>query len=806
MSALLFVGAQAHGQCTTVIGTKLTIKSATDDTKDKLVWKTKDASVDLLIDDPSTSTTTVELFDADGRVLLADLGPGSGPSWSPRGTPISRWVYKGRTDPNNDDGIERIISDSDKFKFTGRGVNLDEIRAPLPLPIVMRLTTGSRCFDAVFDGCKKNTGEKIVCKASCEPTSIQAEPGADRVIAIDALNSVPWQDRVRAFNMGVTSLEQSAGGRTRGVELIDRMFDDRPGRQVRMKYGPSSWPSLGFDAACDWLGQEPAIDPIAAYWVSTGAQVEMRLMGQPAAFSSSCDPVGCAGRMKPGGSSCVCQATANDFGRFIPHAYSQAWKDHWKCVLRHYANLGVRRFEVWNEPDQPDFFLGNWAQLQSNPTQWQQDLEMDFIEMFEQMRLALEEARDELDPAVAAEIEIGGPAMSTIEGTIGNAVSPSLPTVLSDVTLGPGDGDLDFVSAHFYTSDPGLPFVSGAVGDLRSFVPPAWGPVRLELNEWNIGLGANHPCQDADANPANGLQAPDAGQDASAGCDHRGAGYAAYMLAGMVSAGDDVQGVVFEALANGNAERCDMIESSLGLFTKHGLPKPYAAVHWAVSQMDWRLLGAAQETLGDKSLGWIAAQDQGGVVHVLIGQFDSTQRDHFSRQYASRGNDPIALFSDCGCASAAVPSACIEQKITASGGTVSGLLAQCPGLTAAAAADVLTSAAAALNRVEGSTATVALDIGGLGCRGSFHVEVFTTGPGQSTADLWRSLPGPHQGETQCTSLLAQAIDDHPYDWLGLQDQLWDLIRTPTQTFTLRSGDRFPVLEVPAYGSVYVQIR
>jgi hypothetical protein len=77
------------------------------------------------------------------------------------------------------------------------------------------------------------------------------------------------------------------------------------------------------------------------------------------------------------------------------------------------------------------------------------------------------------------------------------------------------------------------------------------------------------------------------------GCDHRGAGYTAFMLAGFATSGADVMPYVFEPFANGGSERCDMLENSLGLFTRHGLPKSTAAAHWAIDQMGWRSRWAA---------------------------------------------------------------------------------------------------------------------------------------------------------------------------------------------------------------------
>ncbi len=790
---------EVHGQCVQVTGRKLDILSSIDDARDRITWDARDDAGRLLLPDPTAGTTTFELEDASGPVLNATLQEESAAGWRSSRVPPVRWTYSRRTDPASPDGVERVTSVPKKLFFKGKGPDLDEIRVPLIEPITMRVTTATgACFETKFAGCSRNDDGRVLCRKGCT-ASAPPPQGADRTIVLDTAGAQPWDDRLRAFNFSIQNIS-GASFFPRAIELLDRMFDPRPGRQVRLEYGPAHWPSWGFDASCSWVGAgSPPIeagqcttagtgflrlDQIAACLASTGADLEMRLQGQPAMFSPQCTG-SCTGRMLPGG-SCSC---GGSFQRVPPTAYDATWRDHWKCVLKHYAALGVRRFEIWNEPDQPSFFVGN---------------ESDFVAMFEQMRLALEEARDELDPAVRDAIEIGGPAMSTVDGAIGSAPGPSLPVLYTAVAAGLGDHDLDFVSAHAYTGDPGLPFAAGWVDELRSFAPNAWTDVRLELNEWGLGLGGQKPCDDDDP-LTPGLQAPASGQGLGDGCDHRGAGHMAYMLAGMLAAGTDVQPYVFEVFANSYAQRCDMVETGLGLFTSHGLPQPSAAVHWAASQMRGQLLGVQQETLTDRSLGWIAALDETGTVHVLLGQFDGTQTDHFSRRYASDGNDSQALGGDCGCSTASCTQARFADAL-ANPDPVARLQVICPGLDVAEATDAIAAAQHALTRQEHTDTTVALDLRGLTCRSGFTVDVYTTGPGQSTAEVWRSKSGPHQTATTCDANLAAAMDAYPYDWEALQDDLWDVITTPTQTFSVAPGDPMPLIAVPAYGSVYVTIR
>lgn len=787
--AVAMLGAtRAGADCVALDGKRLHIRSQSDDARDRISWKAKDPAGRLLLLDPTAGTTTIELVDRNGVVLTARTSADNAVGWksSPGRPPIRSWSYSGNRDPAAPMGITRIKTTATMVDFTGKGADLDEIRAPLVEPLVMRLTTPTGgCFEATYKGCSRNDSGQVTCMDTCPSQALPPPAGADRTIVLDPAQCTPFEDRLRGFNVDIQNIS-GVNFETRGLDLLDRMFDPRPGRQIRLGYAPSHWPPGGFDASCQWLGgAEPRLDSLATRFAGSGAEVQLQMRGQPAMFSPGCVGV-CDNRMVPGG-NCTC---GPDYAKVPPLAYDAAWREHWKCALKHYAALGVRRFEIWNEPDNAEFFIGT---------------EAEFLALFEAMRLALEEARDELDPAVRDAIEIGGPANSQVEGAIAGAPGPLLPTLYASVAGGSGDANLEFASVHMYTGDPGLPFAAGWVDTLRSYVPSAWG-ARLDINEWNVSLGHNHPCDDDD--PATpGIQAPAAGASpqSSEGCDHRGAGYAAYMLPGFLNAGTDVQPYVFDVFANGYSERCDMMETSLGLFTKHGLPKPTAAVHWAASQLRGRLLGAAQETLTEKSIGWIAAHDEAGTIHLLIGQFDVSQRDLFRRSYQSHGHGGTTLAADCNCAT----QQCLDGRFStalADPDPVARLMSLCPGLNQTEATDAIAAAQLALSRQEGTTTTVALDVRSLSCRDTFTVEVFTVGQGSSTTDVWRAEPGPHQGATICDAGLAATIDAHPYDWSGIQDRLWDTIRTPTTTHTVAAGQSIPVLTVPAYGSVYVRIR
>jgi hypothetical protein len=194
----------------------------------------------------------IELLDADGQVLSATIPSGSA-GWTSRGTPASSWTYNSRLDPSQAEGVQRIKLRASQIDFRGKGENLNELRSPLPLPLKMRLTAGNRCYEAVFEGCTKNEAGRIQCKESCTPANLTSGSGSDRTIVLDLADSQPWEDRFRSFNMGITSLRQNAGGRTRALELMNRVFTARPGRNIRLKFAASNqWPTLGFDDQCQW--------------------------------------------------------------------------------------------------------------------------------------------------------------------------------------------------------------------------------------------------------------------------------------------------------------------------------------------------------------------------------------------------------------------------------------------------------------------------------------------------------------------------------------------------------------------------
>jgi hypothetical protein len=109
-----------------------------------------------------------------------------------------------------------------------------------------------------------------------------------------------------------------------------------------------------------------------------------------------------------------------------PPADLAEWRELVERTVTVAADEGVRRFEVWNEPDNPLFFQGSLA---------------DYLEMYGAAARAVEDV--EADRGV--DLQVGGPA----------AVGPD-PVYIQGLLEGAAARDLplDFVSWHWYANSP----------------------------------------------------------------------------------------------------------------------------------------------------------------------------------------------------------------------------------------------------------------------------------------------------------------------------------------------------------------
>ena len=806
----------AAASCVAIEGGKLLIRPAAGNRHSKVKWKAKDrgASPDFIVSDPTRGAVTVELL-ATGQTFSVTVGPAAPPAWKAKGSPLREWSYKARKDPAAADGVLLVRSSRDLFLFKGKDGFVDQFVAPLALPATLRVTDGTgACFEATFSACTKNDDKKVKCEAdppTCSGGGLPALTGADRAVILDPSAAVAFPDPnpLRAANIDI--LNSGVGTLSEQVGFLDDMFgsaSDVPGkRRLRLDFRDIRWPTQSFDANCEWAGvvsgnePEPQLDQVLSYLSPASEEIMLRLWGTPAFLSPDCDPVGCAGRMRPGGACTCTNPDKGGFSRFPPRSYGPKFQQYWACVLKHYAARGVRLFEVWNEPDQTP---GSFRRNPGDPASAQQQ----FIEMFANIVSVLKNVRD-TDPALAPirnEIKIGGPTLSRYDAGI-ETTSPSMPVILSNIdqTVGP----LDFVSFHLYSIDPGEPFAAGVLEQVRDWVPPSWPNVELSVNEWQTWLTVAEAC-DWNEN----LEAPVAGHGPSVGCDHRGAGFAAYILAGFLAAdtafapdGFDVGPYVFEVNDRGDRAPDDFYESGMGLLTAHALPKPEAALIWAGSQLRGQMLGVGHEVLGDRSLGWIAAEDESGTVHMIAGQFDSSADMHFTRVYRAAGYSNDNLIADCQCTSgdSQQEASCVQGKLTAIAAApdrAGAIASECPGADAGETAAMLDGLAARDARASlvGQPLRLALGLEGAPCGRSYTVEVFEFGPGQSTTAAFRAMQGPPSVFGEFDGLHTDA------EWLQLQSDLWADAKTPTQVVTATGGQPLEPITVPAYGAVYVRVR
>lgn len=795
-----------------VDGGRLTIKPAAANRHARIAWKARDRGVAFLIADPTRGSTTIEMLSAGVPLMSLPYTSTSAPAWSNSGSPIRKWRYRDKKDPSPIAGITTLKSLPTRFDLKGKDGVVRSLTAPIALPVIMRVTDDSgACFETVFSSCAHNEGRKIKCRGDTPACTggVPAAPGADRMVDLDlgAASPFPEPSPLRSACMSQQSLVTGSLGDQ--MTLLDDVLGspaERGGqRRMRVEFRHHHWPHLGFDDPqnCEWEGVQagleplPELDLIVPALAAAGDEILMRMSGTPALLSSDCVAACTANKLlRPDGEICTCNnASSQDpagYSMFPPSAYEQDFVDFWGCVIKHYALLGARKFEIWNEPNIPGSF-------RPDPTDGR-DEQSQFLEMFEQMRFAIEQrlASDPDLTALAPTIEIGGPALSIFRGAI-NDNPPLLPALLQRVDQ--NGGELDFVSFHMYTDDPGFPFAEGAIDQVRGWLPGGWSDTQLSVNEWQTSLGT-HYCQ---LGP-NLLSAPVAGLDPSSNCDHRGAGYAVYMLAGFVSAGNDVAPYVFEVLDRNDLAPDDFYETGMGLITSHGLPKPEAVAMWAASQLNGELLGSSMEIFGDRSFGWIAARDGDGVVHLLLGQFDSEGEMHFMRTYVAAGFDLVELIAGCGCDGAGdktQQNRCLRavlDQVSSSGDRPATLAQLCPTLSGGEQTAVLDGLVSreAREPLVGTPMKVSVGIREIGCM-TRQVEIFEIGPGMTTTESFRAENPPPSTVGDFNSLYTDE------EWKRVGTNLWAEAKTPTRVYQVEAGKPLEHLTVPAYGAVYLRI-
>ncbi len=171
----LVAGGQVSAQCVPIGGGKLKIKPAADNVHSRFSWKAKDKSLDFLIADPTSGTTTVQMLVAGTVAATIAFDQSAAPAWRSSGNPVRAWRYRYRNDPSPIDGIEKIKSKEHSFQLKGKDGIIDLVAAPLALPVSIQVTdSAGACYVSHFTECDRNDDRLIKCKQT--PQSLPDVP------------------------------------------------------------------------------------------------------------------------------------------------------------------------------------------------------------------------------------------------------------------------------------------------------------------------------------------------------------------------------------------------------------------------------------------------------------------------------------------------------------------------------------------------------------------------------------------------------------------------------------------------------
>ncbi|MBC8149530.1 MAG: hypothetical protein H8E96_07625, partial [Verrucomicrobiaceae bacterium] len=161
----LVAGDQATARCVPIGGGKLKIRPAAGNVHSRFSWKAKDKSLDFLIADPTSGTTTVQMLVAGTVAATIAFDQTAAAAWRSSGNPVRAWGYKDRDDPSPIDGIEKIKSKEHSFQLKGKDGIIDLLTAPLALPISIQVTdSAGACYVSHFTECARNDDRLIKCK------------------------------------------------------------------------------------------------------------------------------------------------------------------------------------------------------------------------------------------------------------------------------------------------------------------------------------------------------------------------------------------------------------------------------------------------------------------------------------------------------------------------------------------------------------------------------------------------------------------------------------------------------------------
>lgn len=258
---------------------------------------------------------------------------------------------------------------------------------------------------------------------------------------------------------------------------------------------------------------------------------------------------------------------------------------------------GVRVFEVWNEPNLGQFFLGTMQQ---------------YLNLYKDTAEALEEAAT----ATGVSIEVGGPALGEIA-----AVDTTWITALASFAVA-NDLPLDFVSWHLYANSPdlgpeGSSYPNGVCLTRHPPDLPCYNP-SLSANDYKVQTDEVRAALAAfpTLHPALWIDE----WNINAGYDPRmsgpyGASFVAAVLHKAQGAGLDRMDYYF------TADDASDPEGNWGLLNSDMTPKPsyYAMEMW--HEMAGSELGVDVERWDKASQVDAIASTSGGAVNVMVNNF-----------------------------------------------------------------------------------------------------------------------------------------------------------------------------------------
>ena len=153
--------------CAVPASSQLLVKHESNDARDRLVWKWRDAAVAAGgLGDPTRTTNYGLCLYAGGTAATAGIP--AGPGWKRAGR--TGLVMKSQL--GAPDGIRKMSLRTGSGGTTGlvdgKGTNLPSLVGPLPLPLVVQLVNDENgtCVEAVYESATRNDSRQLRARAA----------------------------------------------------------------------------------------------------------------------------------------------------------------------------------------------------------------------------------------------------------------------------------------------------------------------------------------------------------------------------------------------------------------------------------------------------------------------------------------------------------------------------------------------------------------------------------------------------------------------------------------------------------------